>query len=210
MGRAIIILWRIFATLSGLAVISSLLVMVFLEDIIMRDRPLKPADHAIVLDGNNMRLLRAKDLLDQGLVKDIYVSNGEPFKPDAIDEVVSALGYSPPDRTSIKVDILQKLGVARDKIIVFGSGSLTTRDEAKSLAAALGPGPHRLIVVTTNYHSQRAYEIFQRALPEADIGVACPGGCVAPPSWWKDPAVSAQFILEFVKHIYFRLGMAPA
>ncbi len=210
MGRAIIVVWRIFASLSGLCVIGALFVLINLETLIMIDMPLTKADHAIVLDGNNQRLLRAKELLDQGLVNDIYISNGEPAHPDQIDQIVAELGFTPPDRTDIKIKILEKLGVPRDKLIVFGAGSLTTRDESKSLALQFGPQSSRLILVTTNYHSRRALEIFKRAWPEAEFQVACPGNCVAPVQWWKDPAVAAQFILEFVKHIYFRLGTSVA
>lgn len=210
MGQMIILLWRVFATVSALVVLAGLGIIVFLDRLIMIDLPLTKADHAVVLDGNNQRLVRAKELLDQGLVTDIYVSNGEPAHPDEIDRIVAELGYIPPDRTVIKIEILKKLGVAPEKIFVFGQGSLTTRDEAKALAAQLNGQTPRLTLVTTNYHSRRAIEIFERALPGLSIQVTCPGGCVAPVLWWKDPAVAAQFVLEFVKHIYFRLGMAVA
>jgi len=208
MGSFIILLWRIFATLSALLVLAGILIAVFLDQLIMVDMPLQKADHAIVLDGNPQRLLRAKELLDQGLVNDIYVSNGEPARPDDIDKIVSSLGYAPPDRTEIKVKILNVVGVAAEKIIVFGEGSLTTRDEAKALAERFKGQSPRLMLVTTNYHSRRALEIFEAALPSASIQVTCLGGCVAPAAWWKDPTVAAQFVLEFVKHFYFRLGMA--
>lgn len=210
MGSLIIILWRIFASLSAVLVLAGLVIAFFLDRLIMVDMPLQKADHAIVLDGNNERLLRAKELLDQGLVNDIYVSNGEPARPGEIDKIVAALGYTPPDRTEIKVKILNALGVTPEKIIVFGEGSLTTREEAKYLAERFKGQTPRLMLVTTNYHSRRALDIFEAALPGASIQVTCQGGCVAPISWWKDPAVAAQFVLEFVKHIYFRLGMAVA
>lgn len=208
MGSFIILLWRIFASLSALLVLAGILIAVFLDRLIMVDMPLQKADHAIVLDGNNQRLLRAKELLDQALVNDIYVSNGEPVRLDEIDKIVMSLGYTPPDRTEIKIKILNAVGVAAEKILVFGEGSLTTRDEAKALAERFKGQSPRFIIVTTNYHSRRALEIFEAAMPGASFQVACPGGCVASVAWWKDPAVAAQFVLEFVKHIYFRLGMA--
>mgnify|MGYP003332529216 CR=1 FL=1 len=210
LGRALILAWRVFASLAGVCVIGAVLIALNLESILMIDRPLSKADHAVVLDGNNQRLLRAKELLDQGLVDDIYISNGEPARPDQIDQIVAELGYTPPDRTDIKVRILEKLGVPRDRLIVFGAGSLTTRDEAKALGQQIGLQSSRIILVTTNYHSRRALEIFKRAWPEAEFQVACPGNCVAPKKWWTDPAIAAQFILEFVKHIYFRLGASVA
>ncbi len=201
-------LWRIFATLCAFAVLAALLIGINLERILMVDVPLLPAEHAVVLDGNNARLLRAKELLDAGLVADIWVSNGEPARPDAIDKITEELGYHPPDRTLIKRQILEKVGVPPEKIVFFGNGSLTTREEARGLGEVIGDKPAKLILVTTNYHSRRAQAIFRAALPMADIQVTCQGGCVAPVAWWKDPAVAAQFVLEFVKQIYFRLGVA--
>ncbi len=210
MGSLIILLWRVFASLSAMLVLACLLAALFLDRLIMVDMPLQRADHAIVLDGNNQRLLRAKELLDQGLVNDIYVSNGEPARPDEIDKIVAGLGYTSPDRTEIKIKILTAVGVAPEKIFVFGNGSLTTRDEARAIADRFKDQTPRLMLVTTNYHSRRALQIFEAAMPGALLQVTCPGGCVAPIAWWKDPAVAAQFVLEFVKHIYFRVGMAAA
>jgi len=201
-------LWRVFSTVCAMAVIFAALIVVNLEPLLMVNAPLQVAEHAIVLDGNNARLLRAKELLDAGLVRDIWISNGEPAHPDAIEKIVEELGYHAPDRTEIKRQILEKVGVPTDKIVFFGHGSLTTRDEAKSLHDAVGNQPAKLVLVTTNYHSRRAQAIFQQALPKADIQVTCQEGCVAPARWWKDPAVTAQFVLEFVKQIYFRLGLA--
>jgi uncharacterized SAM-binding protein YcdF (DUF218 family) len=200
--------WRIFSTVCAFVVLTGLFVMVNLESILMVNNPLQKAEHAIVLDGNNARLLRAKELLDAGLVSDIWVSNGEPAHPDEIERIVEELGYHAPDRTEIKRQILEKIGVPSAKIVFFGHGSLTTRDEAKALHETLGDHPAKLILVTTNYHSRRAQAIFREALPQTDVQVTCQEGCVAPAHWWKDPAVTAQFVLEFVKHIYFRLGLA--
>jgi uncharacterized SAM-binding protein YcdF (DUF218 family) len=198
--------WIGFASLSAIVVIGGLVLVANLPSLLMIDAPLHKADHAVVLDGDNMRLLRAKELFDQGMVNDIFVSDGEPFHPNAIDEMVRDLGYVQPDRTTIKIDILEKLGVPSDKIVVFGHGSLTTRDEARALRdkAALGT----YLIVTTNYHSRRALTIFRDAMPGAEFQVTCGGGCVAPSQWWRDPAVAAQFILEFVKQLYYRFGSA--
>jgi uncharacterized SAM-binding protein YcdF (DUF218 family) len=210
MTKVMVHFWRIFSTLCALSVLAACLVAFNLESLLMLNEPLRKADHAVVLDGNNERLLRAKELLDQGLVEDILVSDGEPAHPDEIERIVDALGYKAPDRTFIKQQILGYLGVPAEKIIVFGHGSLTTRDEAQSLKTFLGDQSPKLILVTTNYHSRRATMIFRAALPMVDVQVTCQGGCIAPAKWWKDPAVAAQFVLEFVKQIYYELGLAKA
>jgi uncharacterized SAM-binding protein YcdF (DUF218 family) len=210
MKRELGTLWKVFSTLSGVGVLLALLVLVNLESVLMVNEPLTKAEHAVVLDGDNHRLLRAKELLDQGLVDDILVSDGEPAHPDEIERLVEELGYKAPDRTLIKRQILERLGVAPDKINFFGHGSLTTRDEAAALKDFFGETKPRLILVTTNYHSRRAQMIFQEALPQANVQVTCFSGCVAPKAWWKDPAIAAQFVLEFVKQIYYALGLSKA
>jgi uncharacterized SAM-binding protein YcdF (DUF218 family) len=197
-------LWIGFASLSAIVVMGGLVLVANLPSFLMIDAPLHQADHAVVLDGDNMRLLRAKEVLDQGLVTDIFVSDGEPFHPNTIDQIVADLGYVQPDRTTIKIQILEKLGVPSDKILVFGHGSLTTRDEARALRDKAASGSY--LIVTTNYHSRRALTIFRDAMPGTDFQVTCGGGCVAPPRWWHDPAVAAQFILEFVKQLYYRFS----
>jgi uncharacterized SAM-binding protein YcdF (DUF218 family) len=207
MRLVLLTLWRIFATLCAFVVIAVVVIALNLEMILMVDRPLTKADHAVVLDGNNARLLRAKELLDQGLVDDIWISDGEPAHSDEIERIIESLGYHSPDRTEIKRQILVSLGVPADRLIFFGNGSLTTRDEAKALREKVGDQALHFIVVTTNYHSRRAQAIFQAVLPQSSIQVTCQQGCVAPTHWWKDPAIAAQFVLEFVKQIYFRLGI---
>ena len=60
MRLIVLTFWRIFSTVCAFAVLAGLLVMVNLESILMVNVPLLIAEHAIVLDGNNARLLRAK------------------------------------------------------------------------------------------------------------------------------------------------------
>ena len=208
MRLLILTLWRLVATMIAIAVMAVVLAVVSLEHLLMVNEPLHPARHAVVLDGDNMRLFRAREIFEQGLVDDIFVSDGEPAHPTELDKIVEELGYKAPDRTRIKREILEKLGVPGEKIVFFGQGSLTTRDEAKALKSLYGDRQDSLVLVTTNYHSRRAQRIFRAALPGVDVQVTCPGGCVAPEKWWKSPAVTAQFVLEFVKQIYYRLGIA--
>lgn len=205
---AIRIVYRALQSIALVIVLMQGAVFLMLDKVLMINEPVTKADFAVVLDGDNTRLLRAKELFDQGLVTMILISDGEPAHPTEIDRITEALGYRAPDRTRIKRQILEHLGIPNDRIAIFGQASLNTRDEAKGLKAYLGDQPARVILVTNPYHSRRAKAVFELAMPDRDILVTCLGGCVAPDGWRASPALVATYILEFVKTLYFRLGPA--
>jgi uncharacterized SAM-binding protein YcdF (DUF218 family) len=208
--KALRSIYRAVQSLALLIVLIQGLVFLTLDKILMLDEPLTKADYAVVLDGDNTRLLRAKDLYDQGLVTTILVSDGEPANPSQIDRITESLGYRAPDRTQIKREILEELGVPKERIAIFGHASLNTRDEARGLRDYLKDQPARVILVTNSYHSRRAKAVFETYAPNAEYSVACLNGCVAPEGWRSSPSLVSSYVLEFVKTIYFRLGLASS
>lgn len=208
--KALRSIYRALQTFALVIVLVQLVVLLSLDKVLMIDEPLTKADYAVVLDGDNTRLLRAKELYDQGLVSTILVSDGEPAKPNEIDRITEQLGYRVPDRTAIKGEILKSLGVPKDKIAIFGKASLNTRDEARGLHDYLDGRKVRVILVTNAYHSRRAKAVFETYAPSADYSVTCLGGCVAPDGWRTSPALVSTYVLEFVKTLYFRLGLASS
>lgn len=208
--KALRSIYRTIQTLALVIVLVQVVVLVSLDKILMLDEPLTKADYAVVLDGDNTRLLRAKELYDQGLVTKILVSDGEPARPTEIDQIIEALGYHAPDRTAVKREILEKLGVPQDRIDVFGKASLTTRDEARALSLYLKGQSAKVILVTNSYHSRRAKSVFETYAPEAEYRVACLNSCVAPDGWRSSPALVSSYVLEFVKTLYFRLGLVSS
>lgn len=197
---------RVIGVIATLVVAIGIGVMVNLERLIMVDEPVERAAYAVALDGDNHRVILAAELVNRGLAEEVLLSNGEPAREDELTVLMREIGYPLPDRMEVKYRMLEKLGVSRDKIFEFGNGSLNTRDEAFALEKFLAGKPGDIILVTTNYHSKRAMMIFEAALPNVKVMIACPGGCVAPPQWWKDPAVTAQFVLEAVKFGYYLIG----
>ena len=206
--RAVRIVYRAIQSIALAIVLLQLAMFFTLEKVLMIDEQLAKAEYAVVLDGDNTRLLRAKELFDQKLVNSILISDGEPVHPTEIDRITESLGYRAPDRTQIKREILEALGVPNDRIAVFGQASLNTRDEARGLKAYLGNKATRVILVTNPYHSRRAKAVFETLLPNVEFTVTCLGGCVAPEGWRSSPSLVATYVLEFVKTIYFRLGLA--
>jgi uncharacterized SAM-binding protein YcdF (DUF218 family) len=206
MNAILSMIGRVIGLIATLVLALGIGVMVNLERLIMVDQPVGKAAYAVALDGDNRRVMLAADLVKRGLADKVLLSNGEPVHEDELTSLMREIGYAPPDRMEVKYRMLEKLGVARDKIAEFGIASLNTREEAKALAGFLNGSRDAVIIVTTNYHSNRAKMIFEAALPDVKVMIACPGGCVAPANWWKDPAVTAQFVLEAVKLGYYLLG----
>lgn len=206
--KALRSIYRAIQTFALLIVLVQIIAVLSLDKVLMIDEPLTKADYAVVLDGDNARLLRAKELYDQGLVSTILVSDGEPAHPTEIDRITEQLGYRAPDRTQIKREILEELGVPKDHIDVFGQASLNTRDEARGLNDYFKGQKARVILVTNPYHSRRAKAVFETYAPNAEYSVTCLGGCVAPEGWRASPALVSTYVLEFVKTLYFRLGLA--
>lgn len=208
MNAILSMIGRVIGVTATLILVVGIAVMVNLERLIMVNEPIGRAVSAVALDGDNRRVMLAADLVKRGLADRVLLSNGEPVREDEVTKLMREIGYAPPDRMEVKYRMLERLGVARDRIAEFGKASLNTREEAKALTGLLNGSRDALIIVTTNYHSRRAKMIFEAALPDVRVMVACPGGCVAPADWWKDPAITAQFVLEAVKFGYYLLGMA--
>ena len=208
--KALRSIYRALQSVALFIVLMQAVVFFALDKVIMLDEPLTKADYAVVLDGDNTRLLRAKELYDQGMVTSILVSDGEPANPSQIDRITESLGYRAPDRTQIKREILEELGVPKDRIAIFGHASLNTRDEARGLRDYLKDQPAHVILVTNAYHSRRAKAVFETYAPNADYAVACLNGCVAPEGWRASPSLVSSYVLEFVKTLYFRLGLASS
>lgn len=208
--KALRSIYRAIQTFALVIVVLQIMIFISLDKVLMLDEPLAKADYAVVLDGDNARLLRAKELFDQGLVTTILVSDGEPANPSEIDRITETLGYRAPDRTEIKRKILEVLGVPSERISVFGHASLNTRDEARALNAYLKDQKADIILITNSYHSRRAKAVFETYAPIAEYRVTCPGGCIGPDGWRSSPSLVASYVLEFVKTVYFRLGLASS
>jgi uncharacterized SAM-binding protein YcdF (DUF218 family) len=206
MNAILSMIGRVIGVIATLVLAVGIGVMVNLERLIMVDEPVEKAAYAVALDGDNNRVILAADMVKRGLAEKVLLSNGEPAREDDLTLLMREIGYAPPDRMEVKYRMLEKLGVPRDKIAEFGIASLNTREEAKALAGFLNDKRDAVIIVTTNYHSKRAKMIFEAALPDVKVMIACPGGCVAPSQWWKDTAVTAQFVLEAVKFGYYLIG----
>jgi uncharacterized SAM-binding protein YcdF (DUF218 family) len=139
--------------------------------------PLDKADALIVLGDDNFyadRATRGVQLFREGKAP-VIVASGRRLRPSAgLAEL-------------IEHDLVER-GVPKEKIVRFTHDGDSTLEEAEALARFVtGKKWHRVIVVTSNYHTRRARYIFRRVFPQGmEVRVASArDGDFDPEHWWE-------------------------
>ena len=150
--------------------------------------PLEKADVLIVLSDDNFyadRATRAAELFREGKAP-LVVASGRKLRPSAgIAELMEH-------------DLVER-GVPKDKILRFAVDGDSTREEAEALAKLAKPKKwHKVIVVTSNYHTRRARYIFRHVFPQdIEISVASArDGDFDPDNWWEKRKSAKLFMRE--------------
>jgi len=139
--------------------------------------PLERADAIIVLSDDNFyadRAAHAADLYRHGMAP-LVVASGRKLRPYA--GVAELMEH----------DLVER-GVPKDKILPIVHAAENTREEAEALAPQVAQRKwHRVIVVTSNYHTRRARYIFTRVFPsETQVRVTgAQDGDFDPDHWWQ-------------------------
>jgi uncharacterized SAM-binding protein YcdF (DUF218 family) len=61
-------------------------------------------------------------------------------------------------------------------------------------------GAHRILLVTSNFHSRRAEEVFKLYLPEFEFRMeGAPEDVYDPRGWWKNPRQRKLWLSEYQK-----------
>ncbi len=140
--------------------------------------PLEQSDALLLLSDDNFfadRATRASELFRQKLAP-VVVASGRRLRPSAgIAELMDH-------------DLVER-GVPKDRIIRFPHDADNTREEAEALRAlVVERNWHRVIVVTSNYHTRRARYIFQHVFPPSinvRVAAARDGGFEVE-RWWEN------------------------
>lgn len=162
-----------------------------------------PADAIVVLAGDPRRARHAGDLFRQGYAPRVLLSR--PVR-DARERMLDDMGIAYPRSEEIDTQVLEKAGVARNRIDYFGHGSLSTFDEALALQRLFaGRSPH-LLVVTSPYHVRRARLILAAALPQATLTVVATPYETFPVRWWTSQDAARDLLLELAKLAFYFVG----
>jgi len=162
---------------------------------LVRDEAPVHADAAIVLGGDDFgsRTLTAANLVRQGYVP-FAILSGPPILSGHESDLTLAYAV--------------QHGFPATYFQTFPNDANSTRSETADFAAELGRrGIHRVLLVTSNYHTRRAYYLFHRTDPSLEIHtIAAPDRWFSPDSWWATRMGQKTFFLEWTKTIATWLG----
>jgi uncharacterized SAM-binding protein YcdF (DUF218 family) len=188
------------AVLLCLLVIISIFAKPFFREIgflYVQDGPPVAADMIVVLAGDSSgdRILKGAELAQQGFAPAVLADSSElkygRTESDMAAEFAIQKGYSP------------------DLFVRVNWTAHSTVEEAEHAVAELRRrGVHRVLIVTTLWHTGRAGRIFRRLAPEMAIhmvgvdDLSWHGG-----DWWQEREGRKTFFLEGVKTIADFLGI---
>jgi Uncharacterized conserved protein len=165
--------------------------------LIASDPPFQ-AQAILVLAGDysGNRILKAAELVKQGLAPVVFVSG--PGMIYGVDEANLAINFAVARQ------------YPRSIFIAMHSNALSTADEA----VYFGPefqkrGIHRLMIVTSDFHTRRAGWIFRKGLaPGTEIHmIAAPDPYFQADNWWTVREARKTVFYEWSKTIALWMGM---
>jgi uncharacterized SAM-binding protein YcdF (DUF218 family) len=155
------------------------------------------ADTIVVLAGDNFgfRIVKAGELIKEG------------WAPGAL---VSGAGYYYGlNEGEVAIQFAVRAGYAGEKFFNVQSPARSTQEEARYMVQELRRrGVHRFILVTSDFHTRRASEIYRKAA--ADIPFCVVGSRdndFSPDGWWHTREGRKTAFTEWLKTIAHFLGI---
>ena len=156
-----------------------------------------PADVVVVLAGDltGKRLLTGAELVKRGLATKVLVSG--PVGLFGAYESDYAIAYA------------VRRGYPESYFIPVTSKAKSTEQEAGAIISQLRKlGAHRVEIVTTNFHTRRAREVYRKMAPDLELHViAATDDTFRPEDWWHDRENRKTFLIEWMKTVAHWLGM---
>jgi uncharacterized SAM-binding protein YcdF (DUF218 family) len=155
--------------------------------------PLEHADFIYVLAGDfwGSRALLGADLGSQGWAPKVIMGGG----------LYSGSGFVNRYAGDLSIEFLALKGYSRGLFLSVPLQALSTIDEAR----AMGPifhrlGARRILLVTSNFHSRRAEQVFREFLPEFEFRMeGSPDLTFDPHAWWKTAKQRHLLFSEYQK-----------
>lgn len=192
------------------SLLGCLLFLPFAGRFLHREDPLAPADMILVLAGTRTeRWLEAADLYHEGWAPRLLVS---PGPVDALEPELESRGVRYPREGELARDAIIATGVPPEVVAVLPGGVDNTAHEAEAtvLHTSRGGRPHRIIVVTSPYHTRRAGFAFRRAFAGTGVEVLVRGSRHSPsdpPRWWRQRADVRFVVSELPKVLLYAAGL---
>lgn len=184
--------WLALAALTLLALILAVIrwqaTLAFLGNYLARSETPQQADLILVLGGNfyGPRVLKAAELVSRGYAPLVLIS-GAPYRGRPEGEFA--------------ITFLAQQGYRTNLFESFGHHARSTIEEAIALRPELRRrGVKHVILVTSAYHSRRAWLVFELVSPGIRFtSVPAPDPSYQPSRWWTDESSSRLFYSEWSK-----------
>jgi uncharacterized SAM-binding protein YcdF (DUF218 family) len=185
------------AFLVALILLTSRVWLALLGGFLVRADPPAPADLVVVLAGDfsGNRILTAADLVRRGLAPLALVSGpGEVY------------GFHESD---LAIPFATRRGYPESCFLALPNDSRSTSSEADVVIAELRRRKaHRVDIVTSNYHTRRAGNIYRSKAKDLQIRmISAPDEFFEPANWWKNRDARKTFAMEWMKTVATWLGM---
>ena len=152
----------------------------------------------LLLGGRSHRAQTAAALYKQGLAPVIWLCRERVDPLDAAEEC-----------DLIKRYLVRRLGVPAENVVILPGEVTSTREEAQRVNEYLDTHPaHRLIVVTTSFHTRRARWIFDRVLASRGVDVrvaAATDPKFDESNWYQNEDGLVTYFTEAIKTVFYRL-----
>ncbi len=176
---------------------------------LQHEDPLQKVDAIFVLAGTRAeRLLEAIDLYKDGYAPVIVLS---PGRPEPSELLLRERGVRFPSEVELERDALVQSGVPATAIVATNGFVDNTAQEATLLGGMVSARRwHRVIIVTSKYHTRRAGFAFRRGLEGTGAQVVMRASRYDPSDpgrWWRYRADFRFASSEWQKLILYRLGL---
>lgn len=165
---------------------------------LVKAEPPSKADAILVLAGDvhGLRVRKAAEIAQQGYAPRVLVSG--PMQLYGVNEADLSIAFA------------TAAGFPASLFVPLRCEALSTSDEAKCFGRELERrGVHRLLIVTSDYHTRRAGRTFYKYFPHSiDIHmVAAPDKYWRAESWWRYREARKITLIEWLKTVASTLGI---
>jgi uncharacterized SAM-binding protein YcdF (DUF218 family) len=151
----------------------------------------------LVLAGDSYgnRILKGAELVREGYAPKALISGPE--------------GVYGLHESDLAIPFAVRAGYPESYFLSFPHAAKSTREEAEASESELHRlGAHRVLLVTSVYHTRRAGNLFRSVVPDITfIVVAAPDPYFTPGGWWHQREARKTFLMEWTKTVtsWFRL-----
>jgi uncharacterized SAM-binding protein YcdF (DUF218 family) len=157
---------------------------------------LRKAETIVVLGGDDSgtRIIKAAELAQAGYAPYVLVSGP-----------VSLLGHE----SDTTIEYARRKGFPDSLFRPLPNNTDSTRSEAKFIGVYLrAQGVHKILLVTSNFHTRRAARLMRHENPGLDVDVVpAPDPNFTPNGWWRTRGGEKIFLLEWMKTVATWVGM---